>query len=114
MANPSENPNFGISGGPSHSGMEVDNDSIKELQRQQLEITKTIEKLMTQLTSQSAQKISSNQRSSVKEPEVFKGKTEEELDKLAQSFKFENCAEREGLNKVLREHAKELAKSAAV
>ena len=77
MANPSENPNFGISGGPSHSGMEVDNDSIKELQRQQLEITKTIEKLMNQLTSQSAQKISSSQRSSVKEPEVFKGKTED-------------------------------------
>ena len=35
----------------------------------------------------------------------FKGMSFEQLDRLAESFKFENCMEREGLNKVLREHA---------
>ena len=35
----------------------------------------------------------------------FKGLSVEQLDRLAESFKFENCMEREGLNKVLREHA---------
>ena len=39
--------------------------------------------------------------------EHFRGMSEEELDRLAESFKFENCVEREGLNKVLREHAKQ-------
>ncbi|EKM51308.1 glycoside hydrolase family 5 protein [Phanerochaete carnosa HHB-10118-sp] len=38
--------------------------------------------------------------------EHFVGKTEEELDELAKSFLFENCLKREGLNKVLTEHAK--------
>ncbi|KAL5514139.1 XYL5_2 [Sanghuangporus baumii] len=37
--------------------------------------------------------------------DYFRGKTEEELDELAQSFKFENCLKRDGLNKVLTEHA---------
>ena len=37
--------------------------------------------------------------------EHFRGMSEEQLDELAQSFKFENCMEREGLNQVLREHA---------
>lgn len=37
--------------------------------------------------------------------EYFRGKTEEELDELAQSFKFEKCLKREGLNKVLTEHS---------
>lgn len=41
--------------------------------------------------------------------EHFRGMDEKELDVLAQSFKFENCLEREGLNKVLREHAKKIA-----
>ena len=42
----------------------------------------------------------------------FKDKDKEELDKIAQSFKFENCLEREGLNKVLRDHAKEITEVA--
>ncbi|TFK51286.1 glycoside hydrolase [Heliocybe sulcata] len=37
--------------------------------------------------------------------EHFKGMDEEELDRLAQSFKFENCMKREGLNKELMENA---------
>lgn len=37
--------------------------------------------------------------------EHFRGKTFEELDELAQSFKFDNCLKRDGLNKVLTEHA---------
>ncbi|KAH8105386.1 glycoside hydrolase [Cristinia sonorae] len=41
----------------------------------------------------------------------FKGKSEQELDELAQSFKFENCLERDGLNKVLRDHAQEITKT---
>lgn len=35
----------------------------------------------------------------------FQGLSFEELDALAASFKFENCTQREGLNKVLRDHA---------
>jgi hypothetical protein len=35
----------------------------------------------------------------------FQGLSLEELDELAASFKFENCVQREGLNKVLRDHA---------
>ncbi|PIL34287.1 hypothetical protein GSI_03062 [Ganoderma sinense ZZ0214-1] len=35
----------------------------------------------------------------------FAGLSVEQLDRLAESFKFENCMERDGLNKVLREHA---------
>lgn len=34
--------------------------------------------------------------------EHFKGMSFEELDRLAESFRFESCEEREGLNKVLR------------
>ena len=41
----------------------------------------------------------------------FKGMSEEQLDKLAESFKFENCVKREGLNKVLREHAEQTSSS---
>ena len=37
--------------------------------------------------------------------EHFKGKTDAELDEIAQSFKFENCVHRDGLNKVLTENA---------
>lgn len=35
----------------------------------------------------------------------FQSLSLEELDELAASFKFENCVQREGLNKVLRDHA---------
>ena len=35
----------------------------------------------------------------------FEGLSLQELDELAGSFKFENCVQREGLNKVLRDHA---------
>ena len=37
--------------------------------------------------------------------DLFRGMSFEELADLAESFKFENCVKREGLNKVLREHA---------
>ncbi|KAF5350113.1 hypothetical protein D9756_009212 [Leucocoprinus leucothites] len=35
----------------------------------------------------------------------FRGMGEAELEELAKSFRFENCVEREGLNRVLRENA---------
>ncbi|KAG9104850.1 hypothetical protein FRC06_008080 [Ceratobasidium sp. 370] len=35
----------------------------------------------------------------------FEGLSLQELDDMAASFKFENCVQREGLNKVLRDHA---------
>lgn len=35
----------------------------------------------------------------------FEGKTLDELDELAASFKFENCIKRDGLNKILQEDA---------
>lgn len=38
--------------------------------------------------------------------EHFIGKSEEELDEIAASFKFEKCLKREGLNKILTENAK--------
>ncbi|EUC57148.1 glycoside hydrolase family 5 protein [Rhizoctonia solani AG-3 Rhs1AP] len=38
--------------------------------------------------------------------EYFRDLSLEELDELAASFKFENCQQREGLNQVLRDHAK--------
>lgn len=41
--------------------------------------------------------------------EHFRGMDEAELDRVAQSFKFENCVEREGLNSVLRAHASQQA-----
>lgn len=37
---------------------------------------------------------------------LFKGKSIEELDELAKSFAFDNCVQRDGLNKVMSEHAK--------
>lgn len=37
----------------------------------------------------------------------FKGLDETNLNELAQSFKFENCVKREGLNQVLQDHATE-------
>ncbi|EMD35775.1 glycoside hydrolase family 5 protein [Gelatoporia subvermispora B] len=37
----------------------------------------------------------------------FRGMDEAQLERLAESFKFENCMEREGLNRVLRDHAKQ-------
>lgn len=36
---------------------------------------------------------------------LFTGKGEVELDELARSFAFENCVQREGLNRILKEHA---------
>lgn len=41
--------------------------------------------------------------------EHFTGKSEQELDEIAQSFKFSNCMKRDGLNKVLTENAKLVA-----
>lgn len=41
--------------------------------------------------------------------ESFKGMDEERLDEVARSFLFENCLKREGLNRVLTEHAEELS-----
>lgn len=38
--------------------------------------------------------------------ELFKDFDEKGLDELAKSFAFENCVQREGLNRALREHAK--------
>lgn len=38
--------------------------------------------------------------------ELFEGKTFEEIDELAASFKFENCIKRDGLNEALRADAK--------
>lgn len=37
--------------------------------------------------------------------EQFRGMDEAQLEELAESFSFENCVEREGLNKVLRQYA---------
>ncbi|KAH0827952.1 glycoside hydrolase [Lanmaoa asiatica] len=37
--------------------------------------------------------------------EHFRGKSEVELDEIAQSFKFENCLRRDGLNKILTANA---------
>lgn len=37
---------------------------------------------------------------------LFKGMTMEQLDEAAKSFKFENCVQRKGLNKIMSEHAK--------
>ena len=41
--------------------------------------------------------------------EHFRGMDSAQLDRLAESFKFENCVKRDGLNKVLRDHAAEVA-----
>jgi len=35
----------------------------------------------------------------------FEGKSEEELDELAKSFRFDNCLHRDGLNEILKENA---------
>ncbi|KAI0031100.1 glycoside hydrolase family 5 protein [Vararia minispora EC-137] len=35
----------------------------------------------------------------------FRGMDKEELEELAQSFRFENCVQREGLNEILRAHS---------
>lgn len=37
--------------------------------------------------------------------EHFRGKSETEIDEIAQSFKFEKCLHREGLNKILQANA---------
>jgi len=37
--------------------------------------------------------------------EHFRGNTEDELDMIAQSFKFENCLHRDGLNEILQANA---------
>lgn len=44
--------------------------------------------------------------------EHFRGLSEQELDDLASSFKFENCDKREGLNEVLKEHHQVVSKKA--
>ena len=41
----------------------------------------------------------------------FKGKTEEELDTIAQSFRFDKCLHRDGLNKILADNASLVAQS---
>lgn len=41
--------------------------------------------------------------------EHFRGKSEVELDEIAQSFKFENCLHRDGLNKILKANAAQVA-----
>ncbi|RAH71728.1 glycoside hydrolase family 5 protein [Aspergillus aculeatinus CBS 121060] len=38
--------------------------------------------------------------------ELFRGLDEKELDELAHSFHFDECVKREGLNRILKEHAK--------
>jgi hypothetical protein len=40
--------------------------------------------------------------------EKFRGMDEKKLDEVARSFLFENCVKRDGLNKVLTDHAKEV------
>lgn len=37
----------------------------------------------------------------------FQGKSDAEIDEIAASFKFEHCLKREGLNKVLTDHAQD-------
>jgi len=37
--------------------------------------------------------------------EAFRGKSEAELDEIAQSFRFDNCLHRDGLNKILTANA---------
>jgi hypothetical protein len=44
--------------------------------------------------------------------EHFTGKSEQELDEIAQSFAFKNCLHRDGLNKVLTDNASLVAGSA--
>ncbi|VUC30874.1 unnamed protein product [Clonostachys rosea] len=38
--------------------------------------------------------------------ELFRGKTEAELEELARSFSFEQCEKRDGLNRKMSEHAR--------
>jgi hypothetical protein len=38
--------------------------------------------------------------------ELFRGKDETALEELARSFHFDNCVQREGLNKIMSDHAK--------
>ena len=37
--------------------------------------------------------------------ELFRDKDEKELEELARSFSFEQCVQREGLNKIMSNHA---------
>lgn len=37
---------------------------------------------------------------------LFRGASEEDLDELARSFHFESCLQREGLNEILKNHAR--------
>lgn len=43
---------------------------------------------------------------SIEFAELFRGLTLEELDEAAQSFRFDKCVQREGLNRIMSEHAK--------
>jgi hypothetical protein len=38
--------------------------------------------------------------------EQFRGMSKEDLEECAKSFSFENCLKRDGLNTIMREHAK--------
>lgn len=42
--------------------------------------------------------------------EQFRGKTKDELEELAKSFSFESCVQRDGLNKIMSDHAESVAK----
>ena len=44
--------------------------------------------------------------------EHFKGKSEKELDEIAQSYRFEECLYRDSLNEILTENAKLTARAA--
>jgi hypothetical protein len=37
--------------------------------------------------------------------ELFRGSTEKDLEELARSFHFDGCVQREGLNRILKDHA---------
>ncbi|KAH8896057.1 glucanase [Thozetella sp. PMI_491] len=43
--------------------------------------------------------------------ELFRDKSEAELDELARSFSFEQCVQRHGLNKIMSDHAKSVQKT---
>lgn len=38
--------------------------------------------------------------------ELFRGSSVEDLEELARSFHFEKCVQRDGLNRILKDHAK--------
>jgi pimeloyl-ACP methyl ester carboxylesterase len=38
--------------------------------------------------------------------ELFRGSSEKDLEELARSFHFDNCVQRDGLNRILKDHAR--------